>query len=155
MAQHCETRGWSVRHAQNRGTAVTMAIVKCQRFFHGIAVDPICPRRAFLACLARHAPRLFWRANPQSPGEFGSKDGQAAKEQAGGDPSRDLNSERIERNVPGHRSEYTETHRPQAQSSQLNGSPSVHDGCELISIGPLFFLARDSAGRQYLRDAIG
>jgi len=36
MAQYGETRRWSVRAAQDRGNAVTMAIVKRESFFHGM-----------------------------------------------------------------------------------------------------------------------
>src|ERR1700693_4218159 len=100
----------------------------------------VLPSLVFSIMLGKR--RLFRRTNSQSPGEFGSKDGQAAKEQADGDPGRDLKGERAEREVPGHCSEYAEAHRPQAQSSQLNGSPPIHNGCELFSIGPLFFPAR-------------
>jgi hypothetical protein len=36
MAQYGETRRWSVRGAQDRGNAVTMAIMKRESFFHGM-----------------------------------------------------------------------------------------------------------------------
>ena len=144
MAQHRETRRWSVRCAQDRGNPVIFVIVKRQGFFHGMVFQS-----------QRGDRRLVGRANSEGPGKFCRKEGQAAKEQADGDPGRDLNRERTEREVPGHRSEHAEAHRSQAQSSQLNGSPPVHDGCELLSIGLLFFPARDSAGRQHFRNAIG
>jgi hypothetical protein len=36
MAQHGETRRWSVRRAQDGSNAVVMGIVKCQGFFQGV-----------------------------------------------------------------------------------------------------------------------
>ena len=42
MAQHGETRRWSVRRAQDRGNAVTMAIMKCQGFFQGVVFQSGC-----------------------------------------------------------------------------------------------------------------
>ena len=36
MAQHSETRRWSVGRGQHRGNTVTMAIMKCQEFFQGV-----------------------------------------------------------------------------------------------------------------------
>lgn len=38
MAQHSERPRWSVGHAQYRGNAVAMAIVKGQGFFHNIVL---------------------------------------------------------------------------------------------------------------------
>ena len=90
MAQYGETPRWSLRHAQYRGNTVTMAIMKCQGFFHRMVFQ------------SRDKRKLFRRTNPQCPGKFGSKDGQTAKEQSGGDPGRGLNGERTERKVPGH-----------------------------------------------------
>ena len=36
MAQHGETRRWSVRRAQDGSNSVAMGIVKCQGFFQGV-----------------------------------------------------------------------------------------------------------------------
>ena len=42
MAQHGELRRWSVGRAQNRGNAVTMAIMKGQGFFHKMVFQSGC-----------------------------------------------------------------------------------------------------------------
>ena len=97
-------------------------------------------------CEGRGGP--IGRMNPQGPGEFDSKEGETAQEQSDGDPSRDLKGEGTKREIPGHCGEQAEAHRPQAQPSQLNGSPSVHDDHKLSMIGPLFFPARDSVSHQ-------
>src|SRR5262245_24480762 len=71
MAQHSKTRRWSVGRAQNCGDAVTMAIVKCQGFFHkkSSTLDVFrvsspelrTSDRAFLAYFARLTRQDLWR----------------------------------------------------------------------------------------------
>src|SRR5215475_542215 len=71
MAQHSKTRRWSVGRAQNCGDAVTMAIVKCQGFFHKksstLDVFRVSSAElrtwdgAFLAYFAGRTCQEFWR----------------------------------------------------------------------------------------------
>ena len=71
MAQQDEARRWPIGRAQDRGNAVTLAIVKCQGFFHikGSSFEVFRVSNpelrtsdgVFVACLARLTRQDLWR----------------------------------------------------------------------------------------------